>query len=179
MITDDEMTEMPWTRDRMTLAEFEQWVATREEAGRDIDIETCEVRSWYAIDMDPYGIKKARGEEPYEQIGTNRFVRSPESRGWVWEADLPREKAHALYDRIHREDDAYDVIQTQFVEAAATFRLSDAWDVWHVIQRAVREFAGGRGVLDVRTVAIFALYAMEAGIKSRRTRREPKHCIAR
>jgi hypothetical protein len=177
MITDDEMTEMPWTRDRMTLAEFEQWVATREEAGRDIDIETCEIRTWYILDEDPYGIEKARGKEPYPQIGKSGFVRSPESRGWVWEADLGPEKYDAMYDRIHRERDAYDVIKTEFAEAAATFRLSDeiksSWDAWHVIEGAVREFAGGRGVLDVRTVASFAHAAMEAGIKSGQTRREP------
>jgi hypothetical protein len=183
MITDDERTRMPWTRDSMTVAEFEQWVATREEAGRDIDIETCELGRWFALDMDPYGIREARGEEPYPQVGTNRFVRSPESRGWVWEGDLPPEKGKAMYNRIRRDRDAYDVIKKKFVEAAATFRLSDetdfdahiksSWDVWDVIQGAVREFAGGRGVLDVRTVMFLADAAMEAGIKSRRTRREP------
>jgi hypothetical protein len=111
MITDDERTRMPWTRDSMTVAEFEQWVATREEAGRDIDIETCELGRWFALDMDPYGIREARGEEPYPQVGTNRFVRSPESRGWVWEGDLPPEKGKAMYNRIYRERDAYDVIK--------------------------------------------------------------------
>jgi len=80
--------------------------------------------------MDPYGIKKARGEEPYEQIGKNGFVRSPDD-------------------------------------------IKSYWDAAHVIEGAVREFADGRGVLDVRTVAMFAHAAMEAGIKSRRTRREP------
>jgi hypothetical protein len=35
-----------------------------------------------------------------QQIGTNRWVRSPESRGWVWEGDLPPAKFKAMYDRI-------------------------------------------------------------------------------
>jgi hypothetical protein len=38
-----------------------------------------------------------------DQIGTNRWVRSPESRGWVNEGDLPPAKAGAMYDRITRE----------------------------------------------------------------------------
>jgi hypothetical protein len=29
----DQLQGMPWTRDMMTLEEFERWVATREEAG--------------------------------------------------------------------------------------------------------------------------------------------------
>jgi hypothetical protein len=39
----------------------------------------------------------------YEQVGTNRFVRGPHSRGWVWEGDLPVQKGKAMYDRIYRE----------------------------------------------------------------------------
>jgi hypothetical protein len=129
--------------------------------------------------MDPYGIWEARGRDIEPYVGKHRFVRSPESRGWVWERDLPPEKFKAMYDRIGRDRDAYDVIKKKFVEAAATFRLPDDigsfWDAWHVIQGAVREFAAGRGVLDVRTVAILALDAMEAGIKSRRSGASHEH----
>jgi hypothetical protein len=44
-------------------------------------------------------------EPGYEliQIGTNRFVRSPNSRGWIYEGALPIAKGHAMYDRIERE----------------------------------------------------------------------------
>jgi len=102
MISEDEMQCMPWTRDLMTLEQFEQWIASREEAGSAIDIETCELGRWAALDTDPYGIRTPRGEEPYEQIGTNHWVRSPESRGWIWEGDLPPEKVKALNDRLVR-----------------------------------------------------------------------------
>jgi hypothetical protein len=46
------------------------------------------------------------GEEAHLEKGyTDKFnwVRSPESRGWVNEGDLPPAKAKAMYDRIHRE----------------------------------------------------------------------------
>ena len=101
----DKLTAMPWTRDQMTLAEFELWVASRKEAGLKIDIETCELGRWYAHDLDPYGVLLAKGELPDElqQIGTNRFVRSSESRGWVHEGDLPTAKGQAIYDRIGRD----------------------------------------------------------------------------
>jgi hypothetical protein len=175
MITDDEMTRMPWTRDGMTLAEFEQWVATREEAGRDIDIETCELGRWAALDMDPYGIMEARGEEPYPQVGTNRFVRSPESRGWVWEGDLPPEKGKAMYDRIHRDYEGFQVLEKK-LDNIATLKLpdgTDGWEIARLLREAVWAFAAGRGVLDLDTVRLFIHCAMEAGIKAGRARREP------
>jgi hypothetical protein len=47
---------MPWTRDQMTKDELRQ-LASREEAGRLIDVETCELGRWAAYDADPYGIR--------------------------------------------------------------------------------------------------------------------------
>lgn len=104
MLTDDKTQRLPWTSDRLTLAEFEQWVANRKEAGRAIDIETCELGRWAAYDADPYGLQDRKGElrESMKQLGTNRFVRSPESNGWICENDLPVEKVRAMYDRIDR-----------------------------------------------------------------------------
>jgi hypothetical protein len=85
---EDREANLPWTREDLTLEEFRRWVATREEAGLKIDIETCELGRWYAYDCDPYGANANLSEE-MRQVGTNRFVRSPESRGWVHEGDLP------------------------------------------------------------------------------------------
>lgn len=101
----DVLHRMPWTRDQLTEEECRQWLASREEAACQIDIETCELGRWYANDYDPYGIRNV-SEEMY-QFGTNRFVRSPESRGWVHEGDLPSPKGGAMYDRVHREWQAY------------------------------------------------------------------------
>jgi hypothetical protein len=100
---------MPLTLDLMSHDELRRWLASREEAGRDIDIETCELGRWKAYDCDPYGILSYLGELPEEmqQVGTNRFVRSPQSNGWVNEGDLPTASAEAMYDRIHREWEAY------------------------------------------------------------------------
>jgi hypothetical protein len=162
------------------LEQFEQWIASRKEAGRAIDIETCEVDRWAILDVDPYGILEARGEDPYTQVGKGLWVRSPESHGWIFVDDLPPEKWKALSRRLNRDSKAYDVVKKKFAEAAATFRFPDEtdfhtdinWDAYKIIERAVREFAAGRGVLDVGTVRVLALRAMEAGIKFGRTRRE-------
>jgi hypothetical protein len=104
-MTDDELRALPWTRDLMTREELKNWVATRKAAGRAIDIATCELGRWHAYDPDPYGVRELLGElHPEERsIGTNRFVRSPESRGWVHEGDLPCDKGRGMYDRIYRE----------------------------------------------------------------------------
>jgi hypothetical protein len=112
MMTNDEVDTMPWTRDLMTDEELRRWLAGRKEAGRAIDIETCELRWWYANDFDPYGILNDLGDLPMPRdeclTGRNFFVRSPESRGWVWEGDLSSETGHAMYDRINREADTYE-----------------------------------------------------------------------
>ena len=59
----DRTTALPWTRDQLTPEEFRLWVASREEAGREIDIETCELGSWYTLDFDPYGADPDLPEE--------------------------------------------------------------------------------------------------------------------
>ena len=75
----DPMQALPWGAGHlMTLEEFQQWVASREEAGLKIDIETCELGWWYGYDCDPYGARPDLPEE-MQQVGRNRFVRSPES----------------------------------------------------------------------------------------------------
>lgn len=101
----EEISALPWTRDLMTDDEFRHWVSTRKEAGRAIDIETCELGQWGALDADPYGVRPDLPEE-MKQVGRNRFVRSPESRGWVCEDDLPLASLKALYARMDREWEA-------------------------------------------------------------------------
>jgi hypothetical protein len=99
----DVLQAMPWTRHLMTPEERQEWLASRKEAGLKIAIETCELGRWPANDCDPYEIKIDLDPDIYVQVGTNRFVRSPESNGWVHEGDLPSAKAKAMYDRIYRE----------------------------------------------------------------------------
>jgi hypothetical protein len=101
----DRITAMPWTLDQFSGDELRQWLASREGAGAKIDIETCELGWWYAQDADPYGIREALGEFPeaMHQIGRNRFVRSPDSQGWVAVEDLPKEKIRAFFARCERE----------------------------------------------------------------------------
>ena len=84
------------------------WLDSREEAGKAIDIETCEICSQKAYDADPYGLLDARSEllPAMRQVGTNRYVRSPTSNGWVHESDLPEEKIRALYERLRAKEAA-------------------------------------------------------------------------
>jgi len=104
-ITQDQIQRLPWTGDLMPFEDYKAWVASRKAAGLAIDIETCELGKWYANDCDPYNA--SGNPDIYVQIGTNRWVRSPESNGWINEEDLPPEKVGAMYDRIHREFDAW------------------------------------------------------------------------
>jgi hypothetical protein len=39
----DRITAMPWTRDQLSDHELREWLASREDAGRKINIETCEL----------------------------------------------------------------------------------------------------------------------------------------
>ena len=107
MLTNDEMSRMPWTRYQMTDRELRQWLAGRQEAGRAINIQACEIGCWYVNELDEYGILKQLGELHPELVDVSinnwNFVRSSESNGWVSEGDLPIAKALALFDRIRCE----------------------------------------------------------------------------
>jgi hypothetical protein len=162
--------DMPFSSDQLTPAEFAEWVASREEAGSKIDIETCEIDRWPTYEADPYGFRESRGELPKEmmQTGKSRFVRSPKSRGWVCEDDLPREKRLAMYDRMNCEAVAYDVMEERLKDAAKAFDAADwrtSWQVHDIIKQVIRAFAVGRGVLDVRTIAHLMYSALKAGIE--------------
>jgi hypothetical protein len=85
----------------MTDNELEQWLAGRKKAGGAIDVATCEITWRHGQVLDPYGVRELTPEE--YQIGRLVFVRSPESDGWVSLYDLPKESAHALWQRIDSE----------------------------------------------------------------------------
>jgi hypothetical protein len=97
----DPKQAMPWTQDQFTQEEIQRWLASRKEAGRSIDIETCEIGCWGHPYDDPYWLGVV-GDDGSDK---SNFVRSPESNGWVFKCDLPMAKARALYDRIKREDE--------------------------------------------------------------------------
>jgi hypothetical protein len=85
----------------MKTDELKQWLAERKEAGKAIDVATCEITWTYGQILDPYGVREVAPEE--YQVGRLVFVRSPESGGWVSSYDLPEESAIALHQRIDRE----------------------------------------------------------------------------
>ena len=81
--------------------ELKQWLAERKEAGKAIDVATCEITWTYGQILDPYGVLRLTPEE--NCVGRCVFVRSPESDVWVSLCDLPKESAIALHQRIARE----------------------------------------------------------------------------
>jgi hypothetical protein len=97
----------PWRLHELADDECREWLASRKEVGREIDVATCEIGRWYVNWIDPYGILERLGEslpEKYDgYIVKDWFVRSPESRGWVVLSDLPKSSAKSLLDRIRRE----------------------------------------------------------------------------
>jgi hypothetical protein len=54
---------------------IEDWLATREEVGRQVDPETAEVDWFYAQTLDPYGLKEL--PEELQQTGREYFARAP------------------------------------------------------------------------------------------------------
>jgi hypothetical protein len=102
---DDRMANLPWTNGDLSLEEFKAWVASRAEAGKAVDIETCDLGDWHTYVIDSYGVRARAGQlsEEMQQIGRNRFVRSPGSKGWVCEDDLSPASREALRARIRRE----------------------------------------------------------------------------
>jgi len=95
----------PETETTDTLEKFESWVASREEAGLKIDIETCEITWWWGLTSDPYGLRQAKGDllDEEKQIQRLYFVRSPETQGWVCSYDFPSDKIAAMHDRFAKE----------------------------------------------------------------------------
>ena len=53
MMNDIVSEDMPFTSAQVTREQFEAWLASRKEAGRVIDIDTCEILRRGAYDWDP------------------------------------------------------------------------------------------------------------------------------
>jgi hypothetical protein len=82
----------------MSEFDVERWLATKKEAGLEIDPETAEVRWEYGQVMDPYGVHKDLPEECW-QVGRQYFARSLGSDIWVHFHDLPDDTRDALWKR--------------------------------------------------------------------------------
>jgi hypothetical protein len=87
--------------------DVEKWLATRKEAGLQIDPETAEVFWTYGEVLDPYGVHPDLPEE-CQCIGRNYFARSPGSSVWVWSGDLPKATLAALWEKYPNWDQGDD-----------------------------------------------------------------------
>jgi hypothetical protein len=102
-MTVDELNDLPrkhtLNANLMPTEEFASWIATRKEAGSSINIETAELTGWQCVDGDPYGIHSwSSGEASAHSL--HYFVRDAESRGWIWQNDLPEYKRATVQVRI-------------------------------------------------------------------------------
>ena len=95
-MTNAELNAMPWTANLMTVEELFEWLASRKEAARAIDIESCELGQWKSCPADPYGVLDLSSEN----FGARWFVRTAESRGWIAAVDLPDDKYEAMMDKV-------------------------------------------------------------------------------
>jgi hypothetical protein len=102
MTTERKEEEQP-----MTPAEREQWLATRKEAGAQIDPETAEVHWGYGYTLDPYGVFPDLPEE-YQQVQRLYFARAPGSNVWVEFADLPEATRRTLEVNMHHLPERYE-----------------------------------------------------------------------
>jgi hypothetical protein len=106
-MTNDERQRLPWTRDLMTLVEFDAWIVTRQAAAAAIDLDKCEVGCWAVENGDSYGRRDHRDHQPgpYDDQPADRenFIRSGTSDGWISECELPVERWKVLARRIEKE----------------------------------------------------------------------------
>ena len=98
-MTNAELNAMPWTASLMTPDELFEWLASRKEAARAIDIKSCELDQWKSCAANPYGVLDWSSED----FGTKWFVRTPESRGWIAAVDLPGDKYESMMDRVAQQ----------------------------------------------------------------------------
>jgi len=116
------------THTTKTREAHDAYVAKRKEAGRVIDIETCEIALWNCNDVDPYGTFPF-DEYPHDDLleqfrdGWSKcwFVRSEESDGWIIEDDLPPEKQKAMHARLEHS-------QALWEAACAAYPLLEQYD---------------------------------------------------
>ena len=94
----------------------EEWLAIRKKAALEIDAETAEISSLYGPTIDSYGVYDDLTEEE-QQVGKNRFARSPGSEIWVSFHDLPPTVLKALWERMDRESPDRD-IRARFYQIA-------------------------------------------------------------
>jgi hypothetical protein len=127
-MTNDKIQNMPKTSSLMLRAEFVAWIASRKEAGATIDVETAELKGWWAPKGDPYalswwrpkGADRNYNDAPEET--PHFFVRYPHSRGWVWQGDLPHGKRAAMQARI---DEHNRKVEEFYANRQAAGRLID------------------------------------------------------
>jgi hypothetical protein len=106
-MTDDEIQNMPMARTLPTQEEFAAWIASRKEAGAKIDVNTAELKGWWGSEGDPYEACRWAPEHAHQsghEVRPHFFVRNPQSRGWVWQGDLPDDKRAAMQARIDKHN---------------------------------------------------------------------------
>src|SRR5262245_16767602 len=106
----DMIAEMPRSRDLFPPDVLRQWLASRKEIAKTIDLVACEIGWWGVNEADPYGIRALLLDadpdpDELERLENSSsgsidvFVRSPDSNGWVYAFDLSNDKHEIVYAR--------------------------------------------------------------------------------
>ena len=83
------------------MAEDEQWLAIRKEAGLKIDPETAQVAQDWGDESDPYSVyDEWELPEDFRCYGRLYWARSPGSDVWVHFSDLPDDVEEKIWANI-------------------------------------------------------------------------------
>ena len=82
-MTNAELNAMPWTASLMTPDELFEWLASRKEAARAIDIKSCELDQWKSCAANPYGVLDWSSEDFGTKWLSARRKAAAGSRRWI------------------------------------------------------------------------------------------------
>jgi len=138
----DNLHDMPHTARSMTREEFVNWIATRKEAGAAIKIDAAELKGWWSPVSDPYelslwtpeGLEPSRNDSP--EVIPHFFLRDPETRGWIWQGDLPDDKRAKMQVRIDEQNRRAKEFYAKIKEAANLIDVETCVGCWDTIDES-------------------------------------------
>ncbi len=140
-MTEDEIQNMPMVRSLPTQEEFAAWIASRKEAGAKIDVNTAELKGWWTPEGAPYEVCRWAPEGAHQnghkpEVRPHFFVRDPQSRGWIWQGDLPDDKRSKMQVRIDEHNRKIKEFYANIEEAGRQIDLETCEGCWETIDES-------------------------------------------